>query len=101
MKDIGSENVLLPSIVAMELFRGMANKNQLAEMKSKLKNYNILHLNQPVSTKALSLLETYRLSHDLTIPDALIGAMALTFELPLFTYNKKDFRYLPSIQLFE
>ena len=97
---IGLSNVLMPSIAAMELFRGMADKNQLARMKKRIKNFNVLHFNETVSKSTLSLIEQYRLSHDLKIPDAVIAAMAIEFALPLFTYNVKDFRYIPSIKLY-
>lgn len=96
---IGLANVLMPSIVAMELFRGMTDKNQLAAMKKRIKNFNVLNFNEPVSKTAVSLIEQYRLSHDLKIPDAIIAAMAIEFALPLLTYNVKDFRYIPSIKL--
>jgi predicted nucleic acid-binding protein len=96
---IGSANVLLPSIVVMELFRGMNNKNEMAQMKSKLKHYNIIHVSEEISLKALEFIETYRLSHDLRMPDALIGAMSIVYQIPLFTYNTKDFKYLPGILL--
>ncbi len=101
MVKIGSLNVLLPSIVIMELYRGMSNKNEMAWMKSKLKHYNHIHINIPVSEKALELIEAYRLSHDLKLPDALIGAMASVYQIPLFTYNAKDFKYMPGVDLYE
>lgn len=83
------------------MFRGMANKNELAQMKSKLKHYNILHIDKPVSEKALEFIESYRLSHDLRLPDALIGAMAAVYQIPLFTYNVKDFKYLPDVEFYQ
>ncbi|MCU0347977.1 MAG: type II toxin-antitoxin system VapC family toxin [Saprospiraceae bacterium] len=98
---IGSNSVLLPPIVAMELFRGMSNKNQMAQMKSKLKYYNMIHVNEATSQKALEFIETYRLSHDLRMPDAMIGAMSIVYQIPLFTYNTKDFKYLPGILLYK
>jgi predicted nucleic acid-binding protein len=98
---IGFENVILPSISAMELYRGMKNKNQLEWMKSRIKNFNILHVNHPVSEKALEFIENHRLSHDLKMPDALIGAMSVVYQIPLFTYNTKDFRFLPGIMLYK
>jgi predicted nucleic acid-binding protein len=101
MAKIGSSNVLLPSIVVMELFRGMGNKNELANMKSKLKHYNILHINEDTSKIALQFIEFFRLSHDLKMPDALIGAMSVVYQIPLFTYNVKDFKYLPGILLYK
>lgn len=93
-------NVLMPSIAAMELFRGMTDKNQMARMKKRLKNFNVINFNENVSKTAISLIEQYRLSHDLKIPDAIIAAMAIEFALPLFTYNIKDFKYIPTIKLY-
>ncbi len=70
-------------------------------MKSKLKHYNLLHIDTASSKKALDFIEANRLSHDLKLPDALIGAMAVVYQIPLFTYNTKDFKYLPGIMLYE
>jgi len=42
----------------------------------------------------------FRLSHNLQIPDAIIAASAVTFKLPLFTYNLKDFKFIPNIRLY-
>jgi hypothetical protein len=47
------------------------------------------------------LLENFKLSHDLQIPDALIGATAITNDLPLFTYNVKDFSFMPGLTLYQ
>ena len=97
---IGSANILLPSIVAMELYSGMSNKTEMQQMTKKLKHYNILHLNELASDKSLELLFQFHLSHALKIPDALIGGMALIYGLQLYTYNQKDFRYMPGISLY-
>ncbi|MBK9015783.1 MAG: PIN domain-containing protein [Saprospiraceae bacterium] len=77
----------------------MANKEQLARMRSRIQDYNILHIDKATSQKALEFIEAYRLSHDLKLPDALIGAMSVVYQIPLFTYNVKDFKYLPGLVL--
>lgn len=41
----------------------------------------------------------YCLSYSLALPDAVIGAIAIFYQIPLFTYNRKDFKFLPNIQL--
>ena len=99
LKEIGDGNVLIPSISVMELYRGMNNKTELRTMKSKLKSYNILHFNEAVSHLATEFIYEYKLSHNLQLPDAMIGAMSITYDIPLFTYNKKDFKFLPNIRL--
>jgi predicted nucleic acid-binding protein len=97
---IGSNNILLPNIVAMELYSGMANKTEMQQMVKKLKHYNILHINQISSEKSLELLLQFRLNHTLQIPDALIGGMAIAYNLELYTYNQKDFKFMPGIRLY-
>ncbi len=101
LQKIGDENVLISSISVMELYRGMGNKQEMAEMVKKLKHYNVVHFDQATSRKAVELVRDFKLSHDLRIPDAIIGAMAITFQIPLFTYNRKDFQFMPGIILYE
>jgi predicted nucleic acid-binding protein len=101
LAEIGNENVLMPSITAMELFRGMHNKEQLAKMSKRIKAYNILDFNEEVSQKAVLLIKNYKLSHDLQIPDAIIAALALEYDFQLFTYNVKDFKFIPSLKLYK
>ena len=100
LKAIGDEHVLIPSISVMELYRGMENKRELKIMESKIKQYNVIHFNEEVSEKAIELVHVFKLSHNLQIPDAIIGAMSVIYKLPLFTYNKKDFKFIPGIKLY-
>ncbi|MDZ7876194.1 MAG: type II toxin-antitoxin system VapC family toxin [Saprospiraceae bacterium] len=100
LSKIGNSRILMPSISVMELLVGMQNKIELQQMKKKIKHFNIIHLNEAASQKSIELIADYRLSHGLMIPDALIGAMALTYDLELFTYNVKDFRFMPNIKLY-
>ena len=100
LSKIGNSRILMPSITMMELYVGMINKNDLQQMKKKIKHFNVIHLNEAASEKAVELITDYRLSHGLMIPDALIAAMAVTYDLELFTYNLKDFRFIPNIKLY-
>ncbi|WP_299584437.1 type II toxin-antitoxin system VapC family toxin [Mucilaginibacter sp.] len=97
---IGSENVLIPSISVMELYRGMQYKKEMAEMQKKITQYNILHYNEEVSRNAIWLINKFKLSHNLQIPDAIIGAMSIVYNIELFTYNLKDFKFIPGIKLY-
>jgi len=83
----------------MELYRGMQNKREMAEMKKKIASYNILHFNEAVSKRTIEFINDFKLSHNLQIPDAIIGAMSLVYNLELFTYNVKDFKFIPGIKL--
>jgi len=96
---IGRQNLALPAVVVMELYRGMGNKSELDQMRKRLGFYDVIHLSEAISAQAIFLLEQFRLSYNLQIPDALIGATALVTGIPLFTYNTKDFGFMPGIQL--
>ncbi len=98
---IGLDNILIPSITVMELMQGAQNKQELAQLKRKIKNYNIIHFDQKTSELSIHLVEKYKLSHNTLIPDAIIAATALTYDLTLYTYNLKDFNYIPGIKLYE
>jgi len=101
LQKIGLENLLIPSVTFMELIQGTRNKSELLKLKRKIKNYNIIHFNDITSKLAVNLVEKYYLSHGLLIPDAIIAATAITFDIKLFTYNLKDFKFLPGIQLYD
>ena len=99
-KKLGDKRILIPSVTVMELYQGMNNKAELNRMKKKIKNYSILHFNTDVSTLTIDYINRFKLSHNLQIPDAIIAASAVTFNLPLFTYNLKDFQFIPDIRLY-
>lgn len=101
LEKIGAENTLIPSITVMELFRGMQNKKELSEMNKKLIHYNILHFNEEVSILAIELIHKFKLSNNLSIPDAIIAAMSVVYNIPLFTYNIKDFNFIPNLILYK
>jgi len=97
---IGSENVLIPSVSVMELYRGMQHKKEMIAMQKKIDSYNVLHFNEDVSKSAIEIINKFKLSHNIQIPDAIIGAMSIVYDLELFTYNKKDFKFISGIKLY-
>ena len=99
LNNIGYINILLSPITVMELYQGMGNKTELAQMKKKIKYFDVIQFDDQVSEKSIELISQFRLSHDLQIPDAIIGATAIVHQIPLFTYNLKDFRFMPDIIL--
>jgi predicted nucleic acid-binding protein len=99
LKQIGLTNILLSSVTVMELYQGMGNKNELAVMRKKLAFYDVVQIDRCISEKAIDLIVEFKLSHGLQIPDALIAATVVSYDLPLFTYNIKDFSFIPGINL--
>lgn len=100
LEDIGLDNILIPSVALMEIYQGVRNKAELLQIKKKLNAYHIIHFNDAISKIAIDLIEKFRLSHGLLIPDAIIAATAITIKRKLFTYNTKDFKYISGVTLF-
>lgn len=101
LERIGFDNIVLSSITIMELYQGMGNKEELARMKSRIKYYDVIDFNEAISKQSQDLIEKFSLSHGLSIPDAIIGATAVSEDIELFTYNLKDFRFIPNIKLYQ
>ena len=101
LSKIGLDEIVLSAVTVMELFQGMGNKDELARMKKKIKYYDIVQIDEAISIKAIEFIETYKLSHGLQIPDAIIGATAVVHQIPLYTYNLRDFDFLPHINLYQ
>jgi predicted nucleic acid-binding protein len=74
---IGFDKIILSSITVMELLQGMSNKTELAQMKKKIKYYDVIQFDEQISMKSIELIEKFKLSHNLQIPDAIIGATAI------------------------
>ena len=101
LESIGLELILIPSVTVMELLQGTRNKMESIQLRKKLRAYNIIHFNETTSKLSIELIEQFKLSHGLLIPDAIIAATAITYNLKLFTYNQKDFKFIPGLLLFE
>ena len=87
------------SITQMELIVGCRNKSELQALDKFLRRYIIINITHDISEKAIELLTTYRLSHGLLIPDALIAATALTLDISFASKNQKDYRFISGLRL--
>lgn len=98
---IGSQNVLISVITEMEVLAGATNKEHQTKLEKKLKQYNILQIDNRISSKATELIKKYKLSHGLLIPDAFIAASCLVYDFKLLTDNVKDFKYIENLSLYK
>lgn len=99
LQEIGLDQIALSVITLMELYQGMVNKVELAQMKRKIGYYDVVDIDIATSKLAANLVEHYKLSHNLQIPDAIIVATAVIHQSPLYNYNVKDFAFVPGIKL--
>jgi predicted nucleic acid-binding protein len=101
LNKIGLSNIIPSAVTVMELYQDMGNKAELDQMKKRINFYDKLQIDKATSFMASGFIEDYRLSHGLLIPDAIIGATAIVHNIPLYTYNIKDFGFLPGIKLYQ
>jgi len=101
LRAIGLPELAVSVITVGELYFGARDKRELLKMKKHLAGLHQIPIDVEISNRYLALLESYALSHRLSVPDALIAATALRHNLKLYTLNLKDFRYIEGLTLFQ
>ena len=91
----------ISSITAMELYYGALDKAEVRRLEKFVSLFTVIYPDETLSRKAMELVKRYAKSHSLDIPDSIIAATALTRNCELFTYNRKDFRYIEELKLVE
>lgn len=95
--EIGSINTILSCITVAEIQQGANNKENLQQINKALKQYIVVPVDYSISHIFATLFENYTLSHDCGIPDTLVAATALHYNLPLLTINQKHFKHVPNL----
>jgi predicted nucleic acid-binding protein len=72
LNEIGLEQIALSAITVMELLQWMGNKNELAQMKKRIKFYDVVQIDSAISVNAIELIESYRLRACLKLYSLLI-----------------------------
>lgn len=98
--NIGAKNIFLSAITKIELLYRAINKQDLFIIQKNLAPFNIYLINNTVTLKAITLIEKYSLSHKLSLPVSIIAATAIISDMPLFTYNLKDFKFIEELKLY-
>jgi predicted nucleic acid-binding protein len=101
LKHIGDSNIYISIITSGELLFGALNKIELQKIQKKIELISQIPINEAISDIFTQLMIKYSLSHQLSIPDAFIAATALYYDVDLYTFNKKDFRFIPGIRLYK
>jgi tRNA(fMet)-specific endonuclease VapC len=100
LEAIGVSEIAVSIVTVGELYFGALDKQELKSLRENLSLLHRIPIDEEISEASLELLEKYSLSHKLSLPDALIAATALRHSIPLFTLNKKDFRYIAGLKLY-
>jgi len=101
LEKIGLENIAISSISEMELYVGAFNKKELNFIKKRLQKIEIIDFDKRISRKSAELVFEFSKSHTLDIPDSIIAATCLVYDISLLTYNTKDFKFIPGLKLYE
>ena len=89
----------ISSIVQLEFIVGALNKRELQKINQIISKFEIIETDQSILNLSTQLVNQYTLSHNMAIYDSIIAATCLTYDIPLWTYNKKDFIYIDDLKL--
>ena len=96
-----TDKFLISAVTYMELVQGMRNKKELNTLRQALHAWNarILYISEEISAKAMFTVEQYFLSNSMQLADALIGATAIDYGLPLLTGNDKHYKVIKGLKI--
>ena len=96
---LDNASTLAVSVVTqMELIVGCRNKVELRKMEQFLERFQIVPIDEQISTTAVGLLQKFRLSHGLLIPDALIAATAIELDIDFVSKNQRDYQFVENLR---
>jgi len=96
-----ANNFFISVVTYMELVQGMRNKKELNSLRRSIHSWDakVLYISEEISSKAMFYVEQHFLSHSLQLADALIGATAVAYGLPILTGNDKHYKTVKDIQI--
>jgi len=99
LRQIEQENIVVSIVTSGELMYGALNKKELKKITQDLSHLKVLDIDIATCEIFMELMNKYTLSHNLTLGDGLIAATTIANDLPLYTLNLKDFKYIEGIRL--
>ncbi len=101
LKSIGQQSIAVSIVTSGELIYGALNKKELSQIKKDLSHLKVLLIDSRICDQFIDLMTTYSLSHNLSLPDGFIAATAITHDIPLYTLNRKDFKYIQGLKFWK
>ena len=101
--DFGDRGVVpyISIITEIELLQGNKNNLEKNRILKQIEPFGNIFLSDEICLLTKELIITYSTSHGLLMGDAFIAATALTLDIELFTFNKKDFKFIERLQLYK
>ena len=96
---IGHEFLFVSSVSVLETYYGM-RKSEERQTKELFKSLNRVYIDKEIGKKAEEIMFQYRGKRP-KLPDCLIAATCLVFNLELYTLNLKDFDYIKGLKLYK
>ena len=95
-----NEEPCISIITEIEIIQGAKNNEDKNRILKSIESFNTILLFDNVCSLTKDLIITYSSSHGLLMADAFIAATALNLDIELFTFNKKDFRFIKDLKLY-
>ncbi len=91
----------ISTVTYIELIQGCRSGNEMRAIQRGLQSDAVkaLPITERISERAISLIETYSLSHAMRLGDELIAATAIEPSLPLLSANRKHFAPIDGLRL--
>ena len=94
------DHIVISIITRLEIYAGMQNEERYATQKF-LFRFIAYDLNRSIAERAGTLIATYhRIGYTLGVSDAIIAATAINYQIPLLTFNTKDFSFISGLTLY-
>ena len=95
---VSAQRVAIPLFVAMELYAGCRNKQEILLIERQLAPYQMVWLDEAGAISMVPQFANAYLSHATGILDSLIAATAIYHGVPLHTFNVKHFSAFPTLK---
>ncbi len=88
-------------VTAIEILQGNKSNFDKKQLTKELIFFNQIDITVSIGDIAKDLILKYSSSHGLLLADAFIAATAIQLEIPLFSLNAKDYKFIDALKLYE
>ena len=92
-----SKSICFSAITIAEIYAGIRNQKEEAEIERLFSIFPVIAITAEISREAGKLVQRYRASHSVEIPDAIIAATCLISGWELQTLNVKHYPMMGSL----